>query len=86
MVSFRLQNPPPIKAIKHIAKRVDERLVTKNEGLAVLNWIRKQPTVPEGFWYKKFNSFVIVGRDGIVTSVLDNNTKIKNSVYGKEIF
>lgn len=82
MALVRLQTPLPAKCYEHITQRIRERKLTSKDVKALSDWVKKQPMVDSGNWYKRFNNFTIVGSGPTATSILTKNMK----PHGKEIF
>jgi hypothetical protein len=51
--------PPGIR--DHLRVRTRERELSKEDLAALLDWIRTDPEVPDGPWWKDFGSFKLAG-------------------------
>jgi hypothetical protein len=46
----------------HLRRRAIERQVSEKHLLELMMWIRGDPDVPEGEWYKDFGTFKLCGK------------------------
>jgi RecA-family ATPase len=51
--------PAPLR--QHLFDRAKERKITLEDLLALEEWRRNSPDVPDGRWYKDFGSFKLCG-------------------------
>lgn len=51
--------PPDLR--RHLFDRAKERRITMEDILALEEWRRHSPDVPDGLWYKDFGSFKLCG-------------------------
>jgi hypothetical protein len=51
----------PMGVRQHLTERMNERAISITDLNQLRIWIESNPEVPEGDWYKDFNSFKICG-------------------------
>jgi len=81
MAVVRIQLPIPDAVSNHIYQRYANGRITEKELFVVKRWLAKSPLVVSGNWYKRFNTFYLVGKGPTPSSVLDLNM----TPYGIEI-
>jgi hypothetical protein len=62
-------------------ERVDQRQIPLADLLRLQDWVRTQPNVPEGDWYKDFGSFMLCGSGQYPKTFLPKGMK----PYGSQI-
>lgn len=75
----RADIPPGI--IIHLLRRSREREISEEDLKAVLQWIERNPTVPFGDWYKRFQNLTVCGQDGQIKTFLTP----KQTAIGSEV-
>jgi hypothetical protein len=60
MPRIRRQNLPP-RLLDHLLDRVDDRNITAAQLGLLANWMRADPEVPIGKWFKKFPGMTVCG-------------------------
>jgi hypothetical protein len=71
----------PEAVIRHLARRVREREFTVQDVQAFARWLDKNPTVPDGDWFKRFVEMTAVGRGSLVLTLL----KRTQTAVGEEL-
>jgi hypothetical protein len=61
MPRIRRQNLPP-RLLDHLLDRVDDRNISAAQIGLLSNWLRTDPEVPEGKWFKKFSGMIVCGK------------------------
>ena len=54
----------------HILLRIQQRGITPEDLGLMAAWMDKEPNVPEGNWFKRFNTFILCGEGELVKTVL----------------
>jgi len=65
----------------HILLRIQERGTTPEDLRLMAAWMDGEPTVPEGAWFKRFDTFILCGEGEWVKTVLT----AKQTGIGKEV-
>jgi hypothetical protein len=60
----------PAAVIAHLVRRVRERQITPSQLKHFSDWMDANPTVPEGFWFKRFQGFAICGEGELIKTFL----------------
>jgi hypothetical protein len=60
--------PPALMA--HLLDRVIRREITTQDLHHFQNWLNRNPTVPDGPWYKRFAGFTVCGEGPITKTFL----------------
>lgn len=60
----------PPEVLQHLLRRAREREITLEMLHQVLHWVERNPTVPEGEWYKRFPGVTVCGRGALVLTFL----------------
>ncbi|MBE7504343.1 MAG: hypothetical protein HS113_29440 [Verrucomicrobiales bacterium] len=60
--------PEPL--LRHLVRRVRERGVDEDQLVELREWVKTEPVVPEGPWFKEFDGFVVCGAGELVKTFL----------------
>jgi hypothetical protein len=63
------KNLPP-RLLDHLLDRVDGRNISSTQLGLLSNWLRTDPEVPEGKWFKKFSGMTVCGEGELVKTFL----------------
>ena len=69
MPRIRRQNLPP-RLLDHLLDRVDDRNISAAQLELLANWMRADPEVPEGKWFKKFPGMTVCGEGELIKTFL----------------
>jgi hypothetical protein len=69
MPRVRRQNLPP-RLLDHLLDRVDDRNISAAQLGLLANWMRANPEVPEGKWFKKFPGMTVCGEGELIKTFL----------------
>jgi hypothetical protein len=69
MPRIRRQNLPP-RLLDHLLDRVDDRNISAAQLGLLANWMRADPEVPEGKWFKKFPGVTVCGEGELIKTFL----------------
>ena len=69
MPQIRRQNLPPL-LLDHLFDRVDGRNISAAQLGLLSNWLRTDPEVPEGKWFKKFSGMTVCGEGELIKTFL----------------
>jgi hypothetical protein len=69
MPRIRRQNLPP-RLLDHLLDRVDDRNISAAQLGLLANWMRADPEVPIGKWFKKFPGMTVCGEGELVKTFL----------------
>ena len=69
MPKIRRANLPPA-LLQHLLDRVCERGIGEDQLGLLADWLRAQPEVPEGRWFKRFSGMTICGEGELVKTFL----------------
>jgi len=69
MPRIRRQGLPP-RLLDHLLDRASERKISADQFLLLANWLRTEPEVPEGKWFKKFSGMTVCGEGELVKTFL----------------
>ena len=61
----------PRDLLRHIYSRVMARAISAEALEQVLYWVERNPTVPDGEWFKRFDEVTICGEDALIKTVLN---------------
>jgi len=56
--------------LDHLLDRASERKISADQFLLLANWLRTEPEVPEGKWFKKFSGMTVCGEGELVKTFL----------------
>ena len=66
---------------QHILERATEREISLHDLQGLQEWVKSNPSAPDGDWYKDFGSFVLCGSGELPKTVLTKGMK----PYGKAV-
>jgi hypothetical protein len=69
MPRIRRQNLPP-RLLDHLLDRVSDRNISAAQLGLVADWLRADPEVPEGKWFKKFSGLTVCGEGELIKTFL----------------
>ena len=69
MPRIRRENLPP-RLLDHLLDRIDDRNVSAAQLSLLSNWLRTDPEVPEGKWFRRFSSMTVCGEGELVKAFL----------------
>ena len=72
----------PREVWQHILERVEQRQIRLSELRLLQDWVKSEPTAPDGDWYKDFGSFKLCGTGQYPKTVLQRGMK----AYGEQIW
>ena len=71
----------PPKLLDHLLERAVQREITWEDLQQLIVWLDRNPTVPDGPWFKRFPRFVVCGKGALVSTFLTP----KQTAIGKEV-
>jgi hypothetical protein len=71
----------PKALLSHILLRIQQRGITPEDLGLMAAWMDKEPNVPHGIWFKRFNTFILCGEGELVKTVLT----AKQTAIGEEV-
>lgn len=69
MPRIRRHQLPP-RLLDHLLDRVDERKISADQLGLLADWLRAEPEVPEGKWFKKFPRMIVCGQGELIKTFL----------------
>jgi hypothetical protein len=72
MPRIRRQNLPR-RLWEHLADRVEERQISVEQLVLFSNWLRNEPEVPLGLWFKRFPGMTVCGEGELVKTFLTSS-------------
>jgi len=69
MPKIRRQNLPP-RLLDHLLDRVDGRNISAAQLGLLADWLRTDPEVPGGKWFKRFSGMTVCGEGGLIKTFL----------------
>lgn len=69
MPQIRRQNLPP-RLLDHLLDRVDARNISADQLGLLSDWLRADPEVPAGRWFKKFPGMTVCGEGELIKTFL----------------
>ena len=69
MPKVRRRNLPPA-LFAHLLDRIRSRHVSTRSLQEVADWLKSEPEVPEGRWYKRFDGMILCGEGDLVKTFL----------------
>ena len=69
MPRIHRQGLPP-RLLDHLLDRASERKISADQFILFANWLRTEPEVPEGKWFKKFSGMTACGEGELVKTFL----------------
>ena len=58
------------RLLDHLLDRVDERKISADQLGLLADWLRAEPEVPEGKWFKKFPRMIVCGQGELIKTFL----------------
>jgi len=69
MPQIRRHNLPP-RLLDHLLDRVSDRKISAVQLGLLADWLRTEPEVPKGKWFKKFSGLTVCGEGELVKTFL----------------
>jgi len=69
MPRIRRQNLPP-RLLDHLLDRVSSRKISADQLGILADWLRAEPEVPAGKWFKKFPGMTVCGEGELIKTFL----------------
>jgi hypothetical protein len=69
MPRIRRHNLPP-RLLDHLLDRVSSRNISSAQLGLLANWLRAEPEVPTGKWFKKFPGMTVCGEGELIKTFL----------------
>ena len=69
MPRIRRQDLPP-RLLDHLLDRASERKISGEQFELLADWLRTEPEVPEGKWFKKFSGMTVCGEGELIKTFL----------------
>lgn len=69
MPRIRRHNLPP-RLLDHLLDRVFGRGISAEQLGLLADWLRAEPEVPEGKWFKRFDGFTVCGEGELIKTFL----------------
>lgn len=69
MPRIRRQNLPP-RLLDHLLDRVDSRNISAGQLEMLADWLRADPEVSEGKWFKRFPTMIVCGEGELIKTFL----------------
>jgi len=69
MPRIRRQGLPP-RLLDHLLDRASEQKISADQFKLLANWLRTEPEVPEGKWFKKFPGLTVCGEGELIKTFL----------------
>lgn len=69
MATIRRRNLPPA-LMRHLVDRVESRNVPIEALILLADWLKIQPEVPEGRWFKRFPGLIACGEGELIKTFL----------------
>jgi len=60
----------PRQLYSHLLERVQQRNISGKELALMVEWLDKQPEVPQGKWFKRFPGMTVCGEGALVKTFL----------------
>ena len=80
MPKIRRRNVPEA-VLRHLYQRIYERNISKEQLLLFLEWLKEEPEVPSGPWFKRFPNMKVCGEGDLVKTFLTS----QQIPFGQEI-
>jgi hypothetical protein len=71
MPRIRRHNLPP-RLLDHLLDRVSRRKISADQLGLLADWLRAEPEVPEGKWFKKFSGLTVCGEGELIKTFLQS--------------
>jgi hypothetical protein len=72
MPRIRRQNLPP-RLLDHLLDRVESRSISAAQLAVLADWLRANPEVPFGKWFKRFPGMIVCGEGELIRTFLQPN-------------
>ena len=69
MPRIRRHNLPP-RLLDHLLDRVTRRNISADQLGLLADWLRAEPEVPEGKWFKRFPGLTVCGESELIKTFL----------------
>ena len=69
MPQIRRPNLPP-RLLDHLLDRVSRRKISAGQLGFLADWLRTEPEVPDGRWFKKFSGLTVCGAGELIKTFL----------------
>ena len=69
MPRIRRQGLPP-RLLDHLLDRASERKISTDQLRLLADWLRAEPEVPDGKWFKKFSGMIVCGEGELIKTFL----------------
>ena len=69
MPRIRRQGLPP-RLLDHLLDRASERKISADQFKLLADWLRTDPEVPNGKWFKKFSGLTVCGEGEFIKTFL----------------
>jgi GNAT superfamily N-acetyltransferase len=69
MPRIRRQGLPP-RLLDHLLDRASERKISADQFKLLADWLRAEPVVPEGKWFKRFPGLIVCGEGELIKTFL----------------
>jgi len=69
MPCIRRHNLPP-RLLDHLLDRVSDRKISADQLGLLADWLRTEPEVPEGRWFKTFPGMTVCGEGELIKTFL----------------
>ena len=69
MPRIRRHNLPP-RLLDHLLDRAASRKISTEQLGFLSDWLRTEPEVPEGKWFKRFDGFTVCGEGELIKTFL----------------
>lgn len=60
----------PPQLLDHLLDRIRDRNISADQLGLMADWLRTEPEVPEGPWFKKFPGMTVCGEGGLIKTFL----------------
>jgi hypothetical protein len=81
MPRIRRHGLPP-RLLDHLIDRVDSRSISADQLGLLSDWLRTEPEVPEGKWFKRFSGMTVCGEGELIKTFLQQG----QVATGQEVF
>jgi hypothetical protein len=69
MPQIRRHHLPP-QLLDHLLDRISRRNISADQLGLMANWLRTEPEVPDGPWFKKFPGMIVCGEGELIKTFL----------------
>jgi hypothetical protein len=71
----KIRKPLPKEALEHLSLRQRQRYINMDDLLRLMDWVSRDPTVPDGDWFIDFGKFKLCGRGEVALTFLTSAQK-----------